>query len=62
LVALAFAGGALGQNSPIGSPMDRVASGLMFLGGFGFVLAVAMTLVHLVKAAITRQPSDQHSA
>ena len=62
LAALTYAGGALAQRSAVGSTMDRVATGMMFLGGFGLVLAIGMTLIHLVKAAITRQPAEHHSA
>jgi hypothetical protein len=42
--------------------MDHVGTGMMFLAGFGLVLAVGMALVHLVKAAITRQPADSGGA
>ena len=54
LAALAVGAGYIEQLGPNGSPREMIASGFMFLGAIGIVMAVIMAGVHVVGAMFTR--------
>ena len=56
--AVAWLGGEIGQHTLNGSTVEMVATGLALLGSIGFIMAILMAAISLVKAAFARQPAD----
>ena len=65
LAAVAWVGGAIGEHTANGSTANMVASGVLFLGAIGLVMALIMAMIHLFAAAFTpasidaRAPNDR---
>jgi hypothetical protein len=55
---VAWLGGEIGQHTLNGSTVEMVATGLALLGSIGFIMAILMAAISLVKAAFARQPAD----
>ena len=56
--AVVWLGAEIEQHVQNGSTAESVATGLLFVGMIGFVLAILMAAISLAKAALARPPVD----
>jgi hypothetical protein len=57
LAALTWIAEVVGERSINGSTVNLIASGFLLIGTIGFVMAVVMVIVHLVRAARAKSGS-----
>jgi hypothetical protein len=62
LLGVAWLGATIEQHTWNGVTLNLIASGVMFLGAIGLLMACASALISLAKAALTRPSIPEHGA